>query len=156
MKMGFRTPSPSRSFKARTTGKVNRTIKKAVDPTYGKKGMGYIKDPKRAVYNNIYHKTTVGVGDLIENGSSAAPVPENNNANSGISEFHDKAGVRICPSCKGIFPGRLVCPVCGVYLLDYTAAADNRKQGRKRHLAYTLIAVLIFIMICIIKICSSV
>lgn len=59
MKMGFRTPSPKRSFSARTTGKINRTIKKATNPLYGKKGMGYINNPKKAVYNKIYNKTTV-------------------------------------------------------------------------------------------------
>lgn len=59
MKMGFRTPSPKRSFSARTTGKVHRTIKKATNPLYGKKGMGYINNPQKAVYNKIYNKTTV-------------------------------------------------------------------------------------------------
>ena len=44
--------------KARTTGKLKRKMKKAVNPLYGKKGMGYIKNPKRAIQNKIYHKTT--------------------------------------------------------------------------------------------------
>ncbi len=46
------------SFKARTTGKVKRTIKKAVIPGYGKKGSGWIKNPKKAAYNKAYAKTT--------------------------------------------------------------------------------------------------
>ena len=58
MKFGIRKPSLKKSFKARTTGKIKRKIKRTVNPLYGKKGMGYIKNPKRAVKNKIYHKTT--------------------------------------------------------------------------------------------------
>lgn len=58
MKIGLRKPSIKKSLKARTTGKLKRKIKKTVNPFYGKKGMGYIKNPKRAVKNKIYHKTT--------------------------------------------------------------------------------------------------
>lgn len=54
MKIGLRTPSIKKSLKARTTGKAKRAIKKAVIPGYGKKGMGLLKDPKKAVYNKIY------------------------------------------------------------------------------------------------------
>lgn len=34
-------------------------MKKAVNPLYGKKGMGLINNPKKAVYNKIYNKVTV-------------------------------------------------------------------------------------------------
>lgn len=51
MKFGMRKPSLKKSIKARTTGKLKRKIKKAVIPRYGKKGMGWIKDPKKATYN---------------------------------------------------------------------------------------------------------
>lgn len=67
MKVGVRKPSLKKSIKARTTGKAKRTIKKATIPGYGEKGMGYINDPKKAVYNKVYNKTTIGVDDLIEN-----------------------------------------------------------------------------------------
>lgn len=66
MKFGFRTPNLEKSIKARTTGRFNRAVKKAVNPVYGKKGIGYVNDPKRAVYNNIYKKTTVGVSDIAK------------------------------------------------------------------------------------------
>lgn len=65
MKYGVRKPSIKKSFKARTTGKINRKMKSAIDPTYGKKGMGYIKNPEKAVYNKIYNHTTVSVRDVI-------------------------------------------------------------------------------------------
>ena len=58
MKFGLRKPSLKRSIRARTTGRIKRKMKRAVNPLYGKKGMGYIKNPKRAIRNKIYHKTT--------------------------------------------------------------------------------------------------
>ncbi|MFR5264504.1 hypothetical protein [Clostridium sp.] len=61
MKIGVRKPSLKRKFKAMTTGRAKRAMKKAVIPGYGKKGAGWIKNPKRAAYNKIYNKTTVGV-----------------------------------------------------------------------------------------------
>ena len=64
MKIGVRKPSLKRSIKARTTGRAKRAVKRAVIPGYGKKGSGWVKDPKRAAYNAVYHKTTVGISDL--------------------------------------------------------------------------------------------
>ena len=58
VKIGYRKPAPRKSFSARTTGKAKRTIKASIDPTYGKKGTGWIKDPNRAAYNKVYNKTT--------------------------------------------------------------------------------------------------
>ena len=47
MKIGMRKPSIKRSISARTTGKLKRTVNKAVNPLYGQKGMGYINNPKK-------------------------------------------------------------------------------------------------------------
>ena len=66
MKFGMRKPSIKKSFKARTTGKAKRKLKKALIPGYGKKGMGYIKNPKKAVYNKVYKKTTFSFWDLFK------------------------------------------------------------------------------------------
>ena len=66
MKIGMRKPSVKKSIKARTTGKAKRAVKKAVVPGYGKKGMGYVKNPKRAVKNKVYHKTTFSLKDLFK------------------------------------------------------------------------------------------
>lgn len=81
MKIGVRTPSLKKSFKARTTGRINRTLKKSVNPLYGKKGMGYIKNPEKAIYNKVYHKVTVDPLKPLKNGSRnntkrTAPEPE--------------------------------------------------------------------------------
>lgn len=66
MKFGLRTPSPMRSIKAKTTGKAKRTIKKTVNPFYGKKGMGFLKDPKRSAYNAVYSRTTFDAKDISD------------------------------------------------------------------------------------------
>lgn len=66
MKIGMRKPSMKKSFKARTTGKAKRKVKKAVIPAYGKKGTGIIKNPKKAVYNKVYKKTTFSFWDLFK------------------------------------------------------------------------------------------
>lgn len=66
MKIGMRKPSLKKSLKARTTGKAKRAAKKAVIPGYGKKGSGWIKNPKKAIYNKAYRKTSFSVFDLFK------------------------------------------------------------------------------------------
>lgn len=66
MKFGIRKPSLKKSFKARTTGRAKRAIKKATIPGYGKKGMGWVKNPKRAAYNKVYKKTTFSIWNLFK------------------------------------------------------------------------------------------
>ena len=66
MKFGLRTPSLKRSFRARTTGRAKRTVKKAVISGYGKKGMGWLKNPKKAAYNKVYNKTSSSIWDLFK------------------------------------------------------------------------------------------
>lgn len=82
MKYGVRKPNLKKSIKARTTGKVKRQVKKAVNPLYGKKGMGIVNDPKKAAYNAVYNRTTVGVSDIAKgltaaNGNPAASSSSN-------------------------------------------------------------------------------
>lgn len=66
MKFGIRKPSIKKSISARTTGRLNRAVKKAILPGYGKKGMGWITNPKKAIYNKIYNKTTIGISDIFK------------------------------------------------------------------------------------------
>ena len=65
MRIGMRTPSVKRMIKARTTGRAKRAVKRAVIPGYGKRGMGFVKNPKRAVKGAIYRRTTFSVWDLF-------------------------------------------------------------------------------------------
>ena len=66
MKVGIRKPSIKKSISARTTGKVKRKLKRVANPFYGKKGMGWIKDPKKAMYNKVYNKTSFSLWDLFK------------------------------------------------------------------------------------------
>lgn len=66
MKIGMRTPSLKKSLRARTTGAAKRAVKRALIPGYGKKGMGLLRDPERAVENKIYRKTTFSLWDLFK------------------------------------------------------------------------------------------
>src|SRR5574344_320903 len=79
MKFGMRTPSLKRSISARTTGRLNRAVKKAIIPGYGRKGMG-ILHPKKALYNQVYRRTTFSIFELAK----AAPGNKRRSAvNSG-------------------------------------------------------------------------
>lgn len=66
MKFGMRKPSLKKSIKARTTGKIKRKMKKGVNPLYGKKGIGFVKNPKGSIRNKIYKKTTFGLSDIFK------------------------------------------------------------------------------------------
>ena len=72
MKIGMRSPSLSRSFKARTTGKYKRRAKRAINPLYGKKGVGFAKNPGKSIKSAVYHRTTFGVGDVVKMTSSSS------------------------------------------------------------------------------------
>ena len=66
MKFGMRKPSLNKMVKARTTTKLKKSVKCSVKPLYGKKGMGWVNDPKKAAYNKVYKKTTFSFWDLFK------------------------------------------------------------------------------------------
>ena len=66
MKIGMRTPSLKKSLKARTTGRAKRAFKSTINPLYGKKGMGYVNNPSRAIKNKVYKKTTFSIWDIFK------------------------------------------------------------------------------------------
>ena len=66
MRFGMRKPSLTRSFKASTTGRAKRALKRAVIPGYGRRGMGWAKNPKKAAYNAVYRRTTFSIWDLFK------------------------------------------------------------------------------------------
>jgi|GEM_PF-487492 len=84
MKIGVRKPSIKRSVKARTTGRAKRAVKRAINPTYGKKGMGAIKSPKRAAKNAVYSRVTIGV-----------PRPDSKSSRSAKKEYASNSSSRI-------------------------------------------------------------
>ena len=66
MKFGFRTPSLKKMVKGRTTGRVKRAMKKSINPIYSKKGIGFVTQPKKAVYNKIYKKTSFSIFNFFK------------------------------------------------------------------------------------------
>ncbi len=66
MIFGMRKPSFKKSFKARTTGKAKRALKRALIPGYGMRGVGLIKNPKKATYNKIYNTTSFSLSRLLD------------------------------------------------------------------------------------------
>ena len=83
MKIGMKKPSIKKSISARTTGRMKRSLRKSIDPTYGKKGMGFAKDPKKSAYNKLYNKTTFGIGDI-------ASMTTSDHQSKDISEVEQK------------------------------------------------------------------
>ena len=88
MKYGVRTPSFTRSVKARTTVRIKRAVKKEINPLYGTKAMGVIRNPEKAVYNRVYDKTTIGTGvtgvafDAVTGGSGKGKFPKTSGKNA--------------------------------------------------------------------------
>lgn len=69
MKFGIRTPSLRKRISARTSWKRVVRHKMGVKAP---RGMGIITRPKRAVYNKVYNKTSVGVDRLLKPGGQSS------------------------------------------------------------------------------------
>ncbi|MEE0751443.1 hypothetical protein [Frisingicoccus sp.] len=100
MKIGMRSPSLSRSFKARTTGKYKRITKRAINPLYGKKGVGFAKNPGKSIKSAVYHRTTFGVGDVVKMTSSSSKRTSSTNsaAKRNTCAYSEEESLR-CPNC---------------------------------------------------------
>jgi hypothetical protein len=59
MRFGFRTPSLTKRISARTS--LKRIVRSKIRVT---RGMGTIINPKRALYNKVYKRTTVSIPQL--------------------------------------------------------------------------------------------
>lgn len=66
MKIGPRKPNLKKRVRAQTTSKWKRKAKRTINPFYGKKGMGWIRNPKRALYNKVYNKTTFDIFKFLK------------------------------------------------------------------------------------------
>lgn len=75
VKIGPRKPSVKKRISARTTGKAKRMVKSSVNPLYGKKGMGYVNNPRKAVYNKVYKQTTFDALDFDGSSEIAYLIP---------------------------------------------------------------------------------
>ncbi len=133
MKIGVRTPNLKKSFKARTVGKYKRAAKRAINPLYGKKGVGLIKDPKKAMYNKVYQKTTIDGLASIKNGTSlkkqtvktttskkvpSSPVTQKKETTYNISIKDGKAKIgNKFYTKKAILRYRLFFIICGWFII---------------------------------------
>ncbi len=82
MKFGIRTPSLKRRFAARTS------LKRVVRHNLGLKaprGFGIITNPKKAIYNKVYNKTSVSVDKLLSTGNTKNNSIATNSKNSNNS-----------------------------------------------------------------------
>ncbi len=138
MKFGVRKPSIKRSISARTTGKLKRSVKKAVNPLYGKKGMGYINDPKKAVYNKVYNQTTVGAKDIINTSGSNHSSTKTGNTTTATSATNNQTGCfrtvfAILLIVVGLFtiPVGLIFIAVGIFLLLLKRKNNNTPQQER-------------------------
>ena len=86
MKFGFRKPSLKKSFSARTSGLFTRSIKRALLPGYGKKGVGWLTNPKKSLYNRVYRSLTVGLSDVLSMNSHTCN-PSMNTPSMTMNQF---------------------------------------------------------------------
>lgn len=61
---------------------MKKAAKRTVNPLYGKKGMGLVNNPKKALYNKVYNSTTIGMSDFLETASKNENLTRNNQNNS--------------------------------------------------------------------------
>ncbi|MCF0163289.1 MAG: hypothetical protein HUJ88_12025 [Fusobacterium necrophorum] len=94
MKIGFRTPNLEKRLKARTTGALKRKAKSVINPLYGKKGIGIANNPKKALYNKVYNKTTVDVLKFSLSPKWTSLVKENVTTNDTERPKLDKKKIR--------------------------------------------------------------
>jgi predicted RNA-binding Zn-ribbon protein involved in translation (DUF1610 family) len=102
MKFGFRVPSFKKRLAARTSLKRivrHRMVLKMPS------GMGALINPKRALYNKVYSKTTIGVDDLVKPKKRAKPSKQIQTKKETLD------GKRITTQRKE--DGSIDCPVCG-------------------------------------------
>lgn len=72
VKVGVRKPSFRKSLSARTKGRFTRSVKRAINPAYGRKGSGWAH-PRRKLYSSVYSRSTVSYRSLFSSGSGRSP-----------------------------------------------------------------------------------
>lgn len=127
MKMGVRKPSLKKSLKARTTGKLKRSLKKSVNPLYGKKGIGMINNPKKAVYNKVYNKTTVSAAKVAGVNTSKTTSTNAKKANSNNAGIDFLVGLSFIASIVFFIAGKFVIGVFLLLLMFLLALGANKK-----------------------------
>lgn len=135
MKYGYRKPNINSRIKARTTGRVKRSVKRAVNPLYGKKGMGLAANPKKSIYNRVYSRTTV---DAFSHHSSSPSFSSSDFSSFGQSGRSSDPKEKRKTGRVMIFFGILcVIGFCGSFLPGFiVCAALLFFFGVRRHKAF--------------------
>lgn len=81
MKFGLRTPSLKRRVAARTSWK--RVVRHSMG-LKAPRGMGILTNPKKAMYNKVYNKTSFSIDDLAKKGSRSSRTPNQTEVTPGI------------------------------------------------------------------------
>ena len=118
MKIGIRTPSINKRISARTTGRIKREIKSSINPLYGKKGMGYINNPKKALYNKVYNKTTTSIDNILGSGNNAFDYSSLSNAKNSTTKSRNTIITYSILVCFSIF---MAC--CGSFFFGILTVA---------------------------------
>jgi len=97
MKFGIRVPSLKKRFAARIS------LKRFVRHNMGFKvprGLGYVTNPKKAIYNTVYNRTSVSV-DRLTNISLRKPKRLNSLDGKTMTLKLNSDNSVNCPNCKG-------------------------------------------------------
>lgn len=86
MKFGFRKPSLKKSISAKFS--VKRKVKNSLGLRMPR-GTGWITNPKKSLYNKIYHKTTFGIGDVVKSSKRIKT--------SEVKKKYQNSDIRISP-----------------------------------------------------------
>ena len=120
MKFGIRTPSLKRRFAARTS------VKRMVRHNLGFKvprGLGIFSNPKKAIYNKVYNKTSMSVDRLLSTGnikSNEIAINSKNGNNSFLINI-----VIFIALCVIYFPLAIVFIAYKVYKSRKTKALES-------------------------------
>lgn len=134
MKFGIRKPSLKKSLKAHTTGELKRSVKKALIPGYGKKGMGWIKNPKKAAYNKVYNKTSVS---LFPAGTSSGKTNKKRNTNTASTKKstlqNNLFESQVYSYIEGETEAVKVCKFCGAENQDSAIVCSSCGENEFKH-----------------------
>ena len=134
MKFGIRKPSLKKSLKARTTGKLKRSVKKALIPGYGKKGMGWIKNPKKAAYNKVYNKTSVSLFPAGTSSGKTNGKRTTNTASAKRSTFqNNQFESQVYSYIEGETEAMKVCKFCGAENQDSATVCSSCGGNEFKH-----------------------
>lgn len=94
MKFGLRKPSLKKRISARTSWK--RAVRHRAG-LKAPKGMGIITNPKKAMYNKVYNKTSLGIGDITKSSSNRSKRTGQLRTSSTITSVDNDAPFAITP-----------------------------------------------------------